>query len=83
MRGYRLLPIRTPNGRTLDVTNVVWAAGYESVLGLIALPLFEETGEPRDEGRVVTGEPDLCFVRQHFQYAFSSTMIHGVMPCQE
>ena len=66
------------DGRVLDVANVIWATGFDSGLDFIELPILDERGEPRQEAGVVAGEPGLYFVGQHFQYAFSSTMIHGV-----
>jgi putative flavoprotein involved in K+ transport len=66
------------DGRVLDVANVVWCIGFERGHGFIELPIFEENGEPRHDGGVVVGEPGFYFVGMHFQYAMSSTMIHGV-----
>ncbi|HMJ52933.1 MAG TPA: NAD(P)-binding domain-containing protein [Polyangiaceae bacterium] len=66
------------DGRMLDVTNVVWCTGFERGFDFVRLPIFEESGEPRHESGVVTGEPGLYFVGLHFLHAMSSTMIHGV-----
>jgi putative flavoprotein involved in K+ transport len=66
------------DGRVLDVANVVWCTGFERGHGFIDLPIFDESGEPRHEGGVAVGEPGFYFVGMHFQYALSSTMIHGV-----
>jgi putative flavoprotein involved in K+ transport len=66
------------NGRVLDVTNVVWCTGFHPGFDWIHLPVFDEAGEPKQQRGVVTGEPGLYFVGLHFQYAMSSTMIHGV-----
>jgi putative flavoprotein involved in K+ transport len=67
------------DGRALDVRNVIWCTGFENGLGAwMELPIFDEQGEPRHTAGVVTSEPGVYFVGQHFQYAFSSTMIHGV-----
>jgi putative flavoprotein involved in K+ transport len=66
------------DGRTLDVTNVIWCTGFQPGLSWIELPIFDETGEPRHERGLMPGEPGLSFVGLHFLYAVSSTMIHGV-----
>jgi putative flavoprotein involved in K+ transport len=66
------------DGRVLDVSNVIWATGFDNALQFIELPIFDERGEPRHEGGVVHEAPGLYFVGQHFLYAFSSVMIHGV-----
>jgi putative flavoprotein involved in K+ transport len=66
------------DGRTLDVRNVIWCTGFDNGLSWIDLPIFESDGEPRTRSGLVESEPGLYFVGQHFQHAFSSTMIHGV-----
>ena len=69
---------RLGDGRTLDVSNVIWCTGYDLGLSWIDLPIFEANGEPRQKSGFVQGEPGLFFVGQHFQHSPSSTMIHGV-----
>jgi putative flavoprotein involved in K+ transport len=69
---------RLADGTVLDVSNVIWATGFESALDFIELPIFDERGEPRHEAGVVREQPGLYFVGQHFLYSFSSAMIHGV-----
>ncbi len=70
------------DGRTLDVTNVVWCTGFHPGFSWIDLPDFRfdagAHGEPEHQGGVVPAAPGLYFVGLHFLYAFSSTMIHGV-----
>jgi putative flavoprotein involved in K+ transport len=66
------------DGRTLDARNVIWCTGYDNGLSWIDLPIFDEKGEPRQRSGLVESEPGLYFVGQHFQHAFSSTMIHGI-----
>jgi putative flavoprotein involved in K+ transport len=66
------------DGRVLDAANVIWCTGFHPGFDWIHLPVFDESGEPKQERGVVTGEPGLYFVGLHFQYAMSSTMIHGV-----
>jgi putative flavoprotein involved in K+ transport len=65
-------------GHTIDVANVVWCTGFDPGLSFIDLPIFDAEGEPRHERGIVTEQPGLFFVGQHFQYSLSSTMIHGV-----
>jgi putative flavoprotein involved in K+ transport len=74
LRGRPLLV----DGRELEAANVIWCTGFHPGFSWIDLPVFEENGEPRHDGGVVTSEPGLYFVGLHFLYAFSSTMIHGV-----
>jgi putative flavoprotein involved in K+ transport len=69
---------RLEDGRVLDVANVIFSSGFASGLEFVKLPIFDETGEPQHDAGVVTSHPGLYFVGQHFQYSFSSTMIHGV-----
>lgn len=66
------------DGSTLDVANVIWCTGFDNGLSWINLPIFDAKGEPRHRSGLVEREPGLYFVGQHFQHAFSSTMIHGV-----
>jgi putative flavoprotein involved in K+ transport len=66
------------DGRTLDVPNVVWCTGFDSGLSFLDLPIFDEAGEPRHERGVAREHPGIFFAGQHFQYAMSSGMIHGV-----
>jgi len=66
------------DGRTLDVANIIWCTGYSPGLSWIDLPIFDASGEPRHERGIVVEQPGMYFVGQHFQYAMSSTMIHGV-----
>ena len=68
---------RLADGRTLEVSNVIWCTGYDLGLSWIDLPIFEPNGEPRQVSGLVEGEPGLYFVGQHFQHSVSSTMIHG------
>ena len=64
--------------RVLDVANVIWCTGFHPGFSWIDLPIFDEHGDPRHEKGIVTDVPGLYFVGLHFQYALSSTMIHGV-----
>jgi putative flavoprotein involved in K+ transport len=66
------------DGRTIDAANVIWCTGFAAGLSWIDLPILDERGEPKHERGLVPSEPGISFVGQHFQYAMSSTMIHGV-----
>jgi putative flavoprotein involved in K+ transport len=65
------------DGRSLDVTNIVWSTGYRPGFSWIDLPVFGTDGELDQRGGF-TRDPGLFFVGLHFLYAFSSTMIRGV-----
>lgn len=66
------------DGRVLDVANVIWCTGFLPGLSWLDLPIFDSAGEPRQNRGIVASEPGVFFIGQHFQYAMSSTMIHGV-----
>lgn len=66
------------DGRVLDVRNVVWCTGFDADYGWIALPLFDQRGEPVDERGVVEDAPGLYFVGRFFQFALASALIGGV-----
>lgn len=66
------------DGRTLDVKSVVWCTGFRPGFSWLRLPVFDHEGEPRQRRGVAGDEPGLYFVGLHFQYAMSSTMVHGV-----
>jgi putative flavoprotein involved in K+ transport len=66
------------DGRALEVANIIWCTGFDAAASWIALPIFDEQGQPIYERGAVVGEPGLYFVGRHFQFAMSSTMIHGV-----
>jgi putative flavoprotein involved in K+ transport len=65
------------DGRTLDVDNVIWATGYSAGFEWIDLPVHGPY-EPLHERGVVPTQPGLYFVGLHFEYALSSSMVHGV-----
>jgi putative flavoprotein involved in K+ transport len=66
------------DGRALDVGTVVWCTGFEPGFSWLHLPVFDAHGAPVQERGVAVGEPGLYFVGQHFLYAMSSSMVHGV-----
>lgn len=69
---------RLDDGTVLDVANVVWCTGFRPDFGWIDLPAFDEEGEPAHERGVSDRVPGLYFMGLLFQYAASSTMIHGI-----
>ncbi|HEX6134809.1 MAG TPA: NAD(P)-binding domain-containing protein [Longimicrobiales bacterium] len=65
------------DGRTLDVTNVVWCCGFHPGFSWIDLPVLRNGEASHDRG-IVTDQPGLYFVGLEFLYALSSVMVHGV-----
>lgn len=65
------------DGRTLDVTNVIWCTGFRAGLDWIKLPIFDDNGRVKQYRGAVEGEPGLYVCGLHFQHSPSSTMIHG------
>ena len=67
------------DGRTLDVTNVLWCTGFEPDLSWIDAPgVVDGEKEPRHHRGVVAEAPGLYFLGLHFLHALSSGMIHGL-----
>jgi putative flavoprotein involved in K+ transport len=66
------------DGRVLDVANVVWCTGFQPGFSWIDLPVFDESGRPRQDRGAADNEPGMYFLGLHFLYSMSSSMIHGV-----
>jgi putative flavoprotein involved in K+ transport len=66
------------DGRTLDVTSVVWATGFKPDFGWIELPVFGEDGYPLQHHGVVDAAPGLYFLGLPFQHTFLSDTVGGV-----
>ena len=66
------------DGRVLDVANVIWCTGFREAYPWIDLPIFDETGRPRQYRGVVEESPGLYFMGVVFQYAASSDVLPGV-----
>jgi putative flavoprotein involved in K+ transport len=68
------------DGRTLDVSNVIWCTGFHPGLSWLDLPgvVFDSGGEPVQHRGIVPGEPGLYLVGQQFLYSLSSAMVQGV-----
>lgn len=68
------------DGRTLDVSNVVWCTGYRNGFDWIDLPVFDVNHQPVHERGVVTDIPGLYFVGLFFLHSMWSETITGVQP---
>ena len=66
------------DGRKLEVASVIWCTGFDFGFGWIDLPVLDREGVPRHRFGKATDVDGLYFAGLHFQYAVSSTMIHGV-----
>jgi putative flavoprotein involved in K+ transport len=66
------------DGRTLEVSNVIWCTGFHPGFQWIELPIFDTHGEPNQRSGVVDGQPGLYFVGLPFLHAMSSSMVWGV-----
>jgi len=72
---------KTIDGRLLDVSNLIWAAGFRPDFSWIDLPVFEDGKpalEPKHYRGVVNSEPGLYFVGLKFLYSQSSSVVAGV-----
>jgi putative flavoprotein involved in K+ transport len=70
------LPI-VEGGEALEVANVIWCTGFAPGHSWLRLPVTRGDDLIQERG-VATTEPGLFFVGQHFLYALSSEMVHGV-----
>ena len=66
------------DGRTLDVTNVIWCTGFTPGFSWIDLPIFGEEGRPAHDCGVVHSAPGLYFVGLHYLFSMTSDTITGV-----
>jgi putative flavoprotein involved in K+ transport len=76
--GVRAGRLRTEDGRELDVASIIWCTGFHAGFDWIDLPVLDADGAPRHRFGKATDVDGLYFAGLHFQYAVSSTMIHGV-----
>jgi putative flavoprotein involved in K+ transport len=65
------------DGRSVDVTNVVWCTGFQPGFSWIDLPVLGPQ-EPLHRRGVVESEPGLYFIGLKFLYSVSSEQIQGV-----
>jgi putative flavoprotein involved in K+ transport len=55
----------------------VWCTGFRQVFGWVDLPVFDESGWPRERFGAVEEAPGLYFSGLCFQSAAASMLIHG------
>jgi putative flavoprotein involved in K+ transport len=72
--GYPVLA----DGRTLEVSNVIWCTGFTSNYDWIALSLSSHNGVPVHDRGIVESCPGLYFVGLPFLYSLSSALLGGV-----
>lgn len=65
------------DGRVMDVTNVVWATGFQQNFSWIDLPVIGEDGWPLEDRGIVDVVPGLYFTGLAFQHSFASMLILG------
>jgi putative flavoprotein involved in K+ transport len=65
------------DGRTLDVTNIVWCTGFTQDFSWIDPKVTGDDGWPLERRGVVDAAPGLYFVGLAFQFAFSSMLVGG------
>jgi putative flavoprotein involved in K+ transport len=68
------------DGRTLDVSNVIWCTGYRNGFDWIDLPVFDDNHQPIHQRGIVADIPGLYFVGLFFLHAMWSETITGVQP---
>lgn len=66
------------DGRTLDVTNVIWCTGFRHDFPWIDIPGFDEQGQPVHVRGVSCQVPGLYFLGLRFQFALASESLWGV-----
>lgn len=66
------------DGRTLEVSNVIWCTGFRPGFSWIDLPILGDRQEPTHERGIVSSHPGLYFVGLHFLYSMTSETITGV-----
>lgn len=66
------------NGRIPDVTNIIWATGFQRDFSIVDLPIFDADGYPLEHRGVVPTAPGFYFVGLVFQSSIISTLIGGV-----
>ena len=69
---------QTEDGEVLDVTNVIWATGFESDFAWLELPGLDSSGRLDTDRGAVKGQPGLYVLGQAFQFMFNSHTVGGV-----
>jgi putative flavoprotein involved in K+ transport len=62
------------DGRSVEVTNVVWATGFRSDYSWIHVPVLDDDGLPIHRRGVTTAD-GLYFLGMHFQHSLGSSLI--------
>ena len=65
-------------GRSLEVSTVIWCTGYQEDLGWIELPVFDDRGQVIHRRGVVESTPGLYLLGQEFLYSMASATLPGV-----
>ncbi|MFF2344686.1 flavin-containing monooxygenase [Pseudarthrobacter sp. NPDC058119] len=65
------------DGRTLEITNVIWCTGFRPDLAWIDLPVFGPDGQP-EQVRGIAKTRGLYFLGATFQQSLASSMVNGV-----
>ena len=65
-------------GAVIEPNVVIWCTGFEPDYGWIDIPVFDESGRPRQSGGVCTESPGLYFVGLRFQRSLVSALLGGV-----
>ena len=65
------------DGRTMNVSTVVWCTGFDPDHSWLDLPVLDHEGRPVHV-RGVTDEPGLYFLGLLFQHSLASSMVNGV-----
>jgi putative flavoprotein involved in K+ transport len=60
--------LRLTDGQVLEVTTIVWAAGFKPAFGWIKLPIFDAVGYPVHHRGIVDVAPGLYFLGLPFQH---------------
>jgi putative flavoprotein involved in K+ transport len=66
------------DGRTLDVSAVVWCTGFDPDLSFVDPPLRGRDGYPDNDGGIITDRPGLYVMGLAFQTSLSSALLGGV-----
>lgn len=66
------------DGRTPDVSNMIWCTGYVPDFTWIDLPIFGDNDYPRHTRGVVESQPGLYFAGLPFLSTLSSALVGGV-----
>ena len=66
------------DGRSVDVTNVIWCTGFHNGYGWVRCGLvFGDDGYPEQERGAAKGCPGLFFAGLRFQHSFGSMLVVG------